>query len=222
MAAGVAHEINNPLASIGELSGLLEDLIDDRFLQSSEHGPLFRDNVRKIQEHVERARTVTHRLLGFARRMEPRHDTIQVNEVVEEALSFIEREAGFQNVRIERRLDPSIPAFETDRAQLQQVLLNLFNNALDASEEGGRIIVHSSSTADAIEVAVEDDGEGISKEIADSIFDPFFTTKAPGQGNGLGLSISHSIMQNLGGSLSFESEPGRGSIFRVRLPRAAA
>jgi len=222
MAAGVAHEINNPLAAIGELSGLLEDLIDDRFLESSPHAPLFRDNARKIQEHVERARTVTHRLLGFARRMEPRHDTVNINEVVEEALSFIERDAGFRNVNIERRLDTTIPVVETDRSQLQQVLLNLFNNALDAVAEGGRIIVQSKATKDTIEMAVGDSGTGIPKEIASRVFDPFFTTKGPGQGSGLGLSISHSIMQKLGGSLSFESEPGRGTVFRASLPRTTA
>ena len=222
MAAGVAHEINNPLASIAELSGLIEDLIDERFLQVAPHGALFRGNVRKIQEHVERARSVTHRLLGFARRMEPRQDTININDVVEEALSFIEREAGFRNVQIERRLDPAMPTFNCDRSQLQQVLLNIFNNALDAVKEGGHIVVRSKATDDTIEVAVEDDGVGIPKDIADRVFDPFFTTKGPGQGNGLGLSISHSIMQKLGGSLSFESEPGRGTTFRARLPRSTA
>jgi two-component system NtrC family sensor kinase len=154
--------------------------------------------------------------------MEPRHDTINVNEVVDEALSFIEREAGFRNVTVERRLDPEIPEFDTDRSQFQQVLLNLFNNALDASNEGGRVVVHSKLSGGTVEVAVEDNGEGIPKEIANRIFDPFFTTKAPGQGNGLGLSISHSIMRNLGGSLSFESEPGKGAIFRARLPHTRA
>ena len=99
------------------------------------------------------------------------------------------------------------------------MFLNLFNNALDAVGEGGRIIVRSTATDDTIEVSVEDNGVGIPKDIADRIFDPFFTTKGPGHGNGLGLSISHSIMQQLGGSLDFESEAGQGTTFRVRVPR---
>ncbi len=221
MAAGVAHEINNPLAAIGELAGLMEDLLDPQLIAATEHGKLFQGNLRKIQEHVERARSVTHRLLGFARRMEPHRDTVGLNDVVEEALSFIEREAVFRGVQLTRQLDPEMPPVASDRAQLQQVILNLLTNALDAVADGGHIVVRSLATGDRVEVAVEDNGCGIPKEHQDRIFDPFFTTKAPGEGTGLGLSISHSIMQQLGGSLSFESEPGKGTTFWVRLPRSA-
>jgi two-component system NtrC family sensor kinase len=219
MAAGVAHEINNPLAAIGELSGLMEDLIDDQFVRATEHGELFRSNVRKIQEHVDRARSVTHRMLGFARRMEPRQDTFNPNEVAEEALSFIEREASFRGVQLTRQLDPAMPMIRSDRSQLQQVFFNLLNNALDAVADGGHIVIRSRVIDDQVEVAVEDNGVGIPRENQDRIFDPFFTTKAPGEGTGLGLSISHSIMQTLGGSLRFESEPGKGTTFWVQLPR---
>jgi len=218
MAAGVAHEINNPLAAIGELSGLMEDLIDEEFIHATAHGALFRENVHKIQEHVERARKVTHRLLGFARRMEPRQDTLNVNDVIEEALSFIEREAGFRNVQLTRQLDHDLPVIRSDRAQLQQVLLNLLNNALDAVADGGHVLVSSRSDGTTVEVIIEDNGSGIPKELHDRIFDPFFTTKEPGEGTGLGLSISHTIIQQLGGSLDFDSEPGSGTVFFVRLP----
>jgi two-component system NtrC family sensor kinase len=219
MAAGVAHEINNPLAAIGELAGLMEDLIDEEFLASSPHAGLFQDNVRKIQSHVDRTRGITHRMLGFARRMEPHQDTFNVNDVVGEALSFIEREASFRGVELIRQLDPALPMIKSDRAQLQQVFLNLLNNALDAVSEGGRIMVTTRVVADSVVVMVEDDGSGIPEELHDRIFDPFFTTKAPGEGSGLGLSICHTIMKGLGGSLSFDSAPGEGTIFRVRLPR---
>jgi two-component system NtrC family sensor kinase len=217
----VAHEINNPLAAIGELAGLMEDLIDDAFLRSSPHAELFQDNVRKIQNHVDRSREITHRLLGFARRMEPHHDTVNVNDVARESLSFIEREASFRQVELVRELDPELPIITSDRAQLQQVVLNLLNNALDAVSEGGRIVVSSRRVEDDVEVAVADNGTGIPDELRDRIFDPFFTTKAPGEGSGLGLSICHTIMKGLGGTLSYDSAPGRGTTFRIRLPRSS-
>ena len=218
MAAGVAHEVNNPLAAIGELAGLMEDLIDPEFVRSNPHGGLFADNVRKIQEHVDRAREVTHRLLGFARRMEPRQDTVNINQVVEEALQFVEREAVFENIQLARDLDPDMPLIRSDRAQLQQVFLNVLDNAIDAVSPGGRVVVTSRVVGNTVEVAIADDGPGIPIEHQGSVFDPFFTTKEPGEGTGLGLSISHSIMQQLGGSLECESRPGHGTTFFVRLP----
>jgi len=221
MAAGVAHEINNPLAAIGELAGLMEDLIDEEFLVRAAHGPLFRDNVQKIQQHVDRTRGITHRMLGFARRMEPHQDTFNVNDVAVEALSFIEREASFRQVELVRELEVDLPMIKSDRAQLQQVFLNLLNNALDAVPESGRITVASRSFSGTLEVSIKDNGSGIEKEIQDRIFDPFFTTKAPGEGSGLGLSICHTIMKGLGGSLTFESAPGKGTVFMVRLPRTS-
>ena len=222
MAAGVAHEINNPLAAIGEMAGLMEDLIDEEFIANAEHGELFRDNVGKIQRQVDRTRGITHRMLGFARRMEPHQDTFDANDVVDEALSFIEREASFRGVQLVRQLDPDLPPIRSDRAQLQQVILNLANNALDAVTDGGSIRVTSRADDDSIVLSVEDDGRGISAEHREKVFDPFFTTKAPGEGTGLGLSVSHTIMMGLQGSLTFDSTPGKGTVFEVRLPRESA
>lgn len=221
MAAGVAHEINNPMAAIGELAGLLEDVAaSDESLAGSEYAGLFRQNLAKIQAQVERVREVTHRLLGFARRMEPHLDAVDVNQVLEEAFSFLEKEAMLKGVEITRELASDLPTIQTDRSQLQQVFLNLLNNALDAVGEGGHIVIKSRREGDGLVVSVADNGPGIPKEVAGNVFDPFFTTKEPGEGTGLGLSISHSIMQKLGGSLSFDSEPGRGATFHVRLPAA--
>jgi len=220
MAAGVAHEINNPLATIGEMAGLMEDLIDEEFLENAKHGKLFSNNVNKIQQNVDRTRDITHRMLGFARRMEPHQDTFDVNDVVSEALSFIEREASFRGVELTRHLDPELPVIKSDRSQLQQVLLNLANNALDAVADDGHIMVTSRSDGDWVTLTVEDDGCGIPLELRDRIFDPFFTTKAPGEGTGLGLSVCHTIMKGLEGSLTFESTPEVGTVFTVRLSRA--
>jgi two-component system NtrC family sensor kinase len=222
MAAGVAHEINNPLAAIGELSGLMDDLMDEEFVQTYPRGSKFKDNVAKIQHHVERARGVTHRLLGFARRMEPHHDTVEVNDVVNETCSFLEKEAMFRKVEIARELASNLPRIQSDRAQLQQVFLNLLNNAMDAVGENGHITLASRVDGNFVEVSVADDGPGIPPDLRERIFDPFFTTKAPGQGTGLGLAISHSIMQRLGGSLTFESQLGHGATFLVRIPKVLA
>ena len=219
MAAGVAHEINNPLAVIGELSGLMDDLIDDDFVAASPHGSLFKENVRKIQRHVDRSREITHRLLGFARRMEPQHDTVNVNEITREAISFIESEAAFRHIELVKELDPELPIIKTDQAQLQQVILNLMNNALDASSPGGRVVVSSRADTNHVVVEVEDEGTGIPDDLKDRIFDPFFTTKGPGEGSGLGLSICYTITKGLGGALSFDSVEGEGTVFRVQLPR---
>jgi two-component system NtrC family sensor kinase len=219
MAAGVAHEINNPLAVIGELAGLMEDLIDPEFVKTSQHGELFSDNVRKIQRHVDRTREITHRLLGFARRMEPQRDNVNVNEVTREALSFIESEASFREIELVQQLDRDLPIIKSDQAQLQQVILNLLNNALDASSPGGRVAVSTSADRDSVTIEVEDVGAGIPDELKDRIFDPFFTTKGPGEGSGLGLSICYTITRGLGGSLTFDSHVGEGTTFRVRLPR---
>ena len=219
MAAGVAHEINNPLAVIGELAGLMEDLIDAEFVKTSQHGELFSENVRKIQRHVDRTREITHRLLGFARRMEPQHDNVNINEVTREALSFIESEAAFRQIELVQELDRDLPIIKSDQAQLQQVILNLLNNALDASSPGGRLVVRTFADKDSVTVDVEDNGSGISDDLKDRIFDPFFTTKGPGEGSGLGLSICYTITKGLGGSLTFDSEEGKGTVFRVKLPR---
>ena len=219
MAAGVAHEINNPLAAIGELAGLMDDLMDQEFVQANPRGPKFKQNLAKIQSHVERARAVTHRLLGFARRMEPKQDSVDLNEALEETCSFLEKEALFKQVTIERDLDRGLPRIKTDRSQLQQVFLNLLNNALDAVKEGGHIRLSTRAAGGYLEALVADDGPGIPADLKERIFDPFFTTKGPGQGTGLGLSISHSIMQKLGGGLTFESQPGKGATFIVRLPK---
>lgn len=219
MAAGVAHEINNPLAAIGEMAGLMEDLIDDRFVKEVPDGSLFKENLAKIGRQVERVRSVTHRMLGFARRMEPHLDSIDINNVLKEAFSFLERESFFQNVDVVQKLAPALPEIKSDRAQLQQVFLNLLNNALDAVGEGGRVVIESKNGKEFVEVAISDNGPGIPKEFQESIFDPFFTTKAPGEGTGLGLSIGHSIMQKLGGSLTFESKTGKGTTFFVNIPK---
>lgn len=218
MAAGVAHEINNPLATISELTGDIQDVLGPEQAASLPDGELVLENLARIQNQVERARSVTHRMLNFARRMEPQTESTNINDVVREACSFIEKEALFNNIQLHLELDPEVPLVSTDRAQLQQVFLNLLDNALDATGKGGHIWISSHADNSWVTIKVKDSGPGVPPELAGRIFDPFFTTKEPGQGTGLGLSISHSIMERLGGSIELDSTPGQGATFIVRVP----
>jgi two-component system, NtrC family, sensor kinase len=218
MAAGVAHEINNPLATISELAGDIQDILGPQQVAGLPEGEVVVEDLARIQNQVERGRSVTHRMLNFARRMEPQMEATDINAVVRESYSFIEKEALFNNIKVQLELDPEVPAVSTDRAQLQQVFLNLLDNALDATGKGGRIRITSQADSSWITVKVTDSGPGVPPDLAGRIFDPFFTTKEPGQGTGLGLSISHSIMDRLGGSLELENKPGQGATFVVHIP----
>jgi len=216
LAAGVAHEINNPLAIVNEKAGLLRDLVmaapdaqlQDRLIAA----------VDSILRSVQRCKKVTHRLLGFARHMDVTTETIDLESLLKEVLGFLEKEAEYRNVTVSFKLDPDLPTITSDRGQLQQVFLNILNNAFAAVSDGGEIgieIVKESETR--VAVAIADDGVGIPRENLERIFEPFFTTKE-GVGTGLGLSITYGIVQKLGGETRVESEVGVGTRFTVVLP----
>jgi two-component system NtrC family sensor kinase len=218
MAAGVAHEINNPLAVIAEKTGWMEDLLTEEEFQKSRNFEEYKKSLRKIEEHVERARKVTHGMLGFARRMEPHLEDVDINEVLHETITFLESYARTNNIAIEKELGNDLPIIASDRAQLQQVFLNLITNAIDEIGKDGLVCVSSWRINSDIAVSVRDNGRGIPKEYHARVFEPFFTTKPGGKGTGLGLSITHNIVQNMGGTITLESEKGKGTTFTVRLP----
>lgn len=218
MAAGVAHEINNPLAVIGEEAGWMKDLLKEEDVSQSPNFQEFQESIKKIEYHAERVKKVTHRLLGFARRMEPTVEKVMVNEVLEECIGFLENEARYRDISIQKELASDLPAIVSDGSQLQQVFLNIFNNAIDAMGKDGIITLRTSHQDDKVVIKISDTGPGMTKETIERIFDPFFTTKEVGKGTGLGLSISYSIIEKLGGTIYVDSTIGKGTTFTIKLP----
>ena len=220
MAAGIAHEINNPLAVIGEKAGWMKDLLSMEDVAQSENFQELSDAVNRIEYHVVRAKTVTHRLLGFARRMEPLTEQVNINTVLDESIDFLENEARYRNIDIQTNYSPDLPLTTSDQSQLQQVFLNIINNAIDAIGKDGEITINTRMTNKNNEICIEihDNGPGMPKDVLQKIFDPFFTTKEVGKGTGLGLSISYSIIEKLGGRILVASEEGQGTTFTMYLP----
>ena len=217
LATGVAHEINNPLAIINEKAGLLKDLalLTEDFPQKEK----IIKNIDSLISNVERCSTITHRLLGFAKRMDVSMETINLELLIREVLGFLEKEASYRNISVQFHIPEDFPSIQSDRGQLQQVFLNIINNAFAAMKEGGRIDIsmREERDVDAVAVTIKDNGHGISKEDLPRIFEPFFTTKKEG-GVGLGLSITYGIVEKLGGRISVESTVGQGTEFTVLLP----
>ncbi|GFK94074.1 Sensor protein ZraS [Fundidesulfovibrio magnetotacticus] len=222
MAAGVAHEINNPLAIIREQAGWIKDLLEESELAATPQHKELSESVHRIEHHVERAKNVTHRMLGFARRMEPVMQSVDVNKLLAETVQFLKTEALLRNIDIRQDFAEHLPPTNSDPTQLQQVLLNLIDNAIDAVGKNGRIVLTTRLKQDSNElrVTVADTGCGIPPDKLDKIFDPFFTTKKPGEGTGLGLSISFGIIEKLGGRITVQSVVGQGTTFDVYVPAA--
>lgn len=216
MAAGVAHEINNPLAIINEKAGLLKDLANynENFPQKEKILNL----ANSITGSVDRCSKVTRQLLGFAKRMENNIEVIDLKNLLEEVVGFQTSEISHRNLQITFDFSQELPTIESDRGQLQQVFLNIINNAFVAVDDGGIINISGSLDSDnLVAVTINDNGKGISEENLQYIFEPFYSTK--GQfGTGLGLSITRDIVEKLGGRIEVLSELGKGTSFVVKLP----
>ena len=217
LAAGVAHEINNPLAIIDQKAGLMADLLG--LSGDFEHREKVIKSIKGIHDAVERCKVITHRLLGFARRMDVVYERIDINALLKEVLGFLEQEALFNHIYFELVFDKNLPMLFSDRGQLQQVFLNIINNGIDAIGKDGEIYISTvRKSNNMIDVLICDSGPGMNPEILKRIFDPFFTTKEAGKGTGLGLSITYGLVKKLGGHISVESKVGHGTTFTVSLP----
>ncbi|KIX13136.1 sensor histidine kinase [Dethiosulfatarculus sandiegensis] len=217
LAAGVAHEINNPVAIINEKVGLMTDILahtescplKDKFLKQAE---VIKDSVRRVSR-------ITHRLLGFARHLPIKSEQIHLVDLIKEVLGLLGREAEYRNIQINLDGDGEVPPIMADKGQLQQVFLNILNNALAAVSDGGRIDINvAEHDRKRVAISIYDNGEGIKEENLKNIFEPFFSTKGE-KGTGLGLSITYGIVQKMGGDIHVESKTGEGTTFRILLPR---
>lgn len=220
LAAGVAHEINNPLAIINEKAGLIKDLFT--FRKEYQSDPRLMALMDSIIASVQRCGTITKRLLSFARHLDVKLAPVSVRKVVEEVLGFLHKEAEYRSIEVKLQGGEDLPDIVSDRGKLQQVFLNLINNAFQAMSDCGHLAIALSPEPDGgISVAVSDDGCGISEDDQKRIFEPFYTTRKNKGGTGLGLSITYSLVQELGGRVDLTSKVGHGTTFTVRLPAEA-
>ena len=212
MAAGIAHEINNPLTGVIGFSNLLmkKDIPED-----------IRKDVNIIYDGAQRIAGITGRMLSYTRQYKPERTSVNVNDIIKTTLAMRAYEMESSNIKVETRLDPDLPITTADAGQLQQVFLNIILNAeteMISAHGGGNLTVSTDRINNTIRVSFKDDGPGIAKENLDKIFNPFFTTREVGKGAGLGLSVCHGIVTQQGGKIYAQSRLGKGATFIVELP----
>ena len=224
LAAGIAHEINNPVAIMVEEAGWIEDLLEEEEFKECKNMGEFRRSLKQIRDQGDRCKSITHKLLSFARKTDSRVQDVQVNDAIEEIVSLSTKRAKYSNVTINTNLQKDLPLIRVSQAELQQVFLNLINNALDVMDKkGGTVSIVTKLQPGYIDhsrivIEVADDGPGIPAANLSRIFDPFFTTKPVGKGTGLGLSICYGIINKMGGELGVNSVVDEGTTFRITIP----
>ena len=212
LAAGVAHQINNPLTGVLGFSQRL-------LRKSADHG--VKQDLERIYSEAERAAKIVQNLLTFARRRQPKKEYSDVNNIVLSALELRDYELKINNIEVVTSLDPKLPKIMLDFHQIQEVFLNIILNAEQAMTDAksmGRLTIKTEEKKGYIKTTFTDDGPGIPAEHLDKIFDPFYTTKGERGGTGLGLSVCHGIVTEHGGKIYAKSKPGKGTIFFVELP----
>jgi len=207
LAAGIAHEIGNPLTSVFSFIQILREMEDDKFKKES---------LQTIYFHINRISEILKQLSGFSRMPAGEASECRINDIIETSLNLIQYDKKAKNVSIIKELSPSLPEVVSSGNQLSQVFVNLILNAIDAMPDGGALTIKSMTRGSDIVIRFEDTGVGIPKEDLTRIFDPFYTTKE--KGTGLGLAVSYDIIKKMNGALSIESELGKGSVFTITMP----
>jgi two-component system NtrC family sensor kinase len=212
LSANVAHELNNPLTGIVTYSHLI--------LEETECDDPQRNSIEKIVGQATRCRDIIRGLLDFSRQRKPNKSLSNINTVMEQCLSFVENQALFLNIRINKNFQEDLPMIVIDPSQMERVIMNMIINAAEAMDGSGELnlTTRSGQYSEHIELEFKDTGQGISVENLEKIFDPFFSTKDVGHGTGLGLAISYGVVKAHKGTISVESEVGKGTTFIVRLP----
>jgi two-component system NtrC family sensor kinase len=231
MAAGFAHEINNPLQIIKSEQSLIEVLFDelkaDDRLAPSETLTELEDSINQIKLQITRCAKITQAILKFGRQSEPEVVSVDLHTLIPEVTKMIHQKASVHGIAFDQAVDPGPMTVSGDPAQLQQVIMNLLNNAIDAilarhGVSGGRLALAASANDDGtVAIQVKDNGCGIGPDNLAKIFSPFFTTKPVGEGTGLGLSVCYGIVESMGGRMQVSSQQGQGTTFTVTLQVAA-
>ena len=223
LAAGIAHEINNPVAIMVEEAGWIQDLLEEEEFSDSANLEEFERALTQINTQGKRCKEITHKLLSFARKTDSRLQQFAINDLIEEVIGLSQQRAKYAKVTITPQLADHLPAIQASPSEMQQVFLNLINNAVDAMEkDGGDITVATRRQGNCLVVEVQDTGPGIPPANLDRIFDPFYTTKPVGKGTGLGLSICYGIIKKMGGDISVRSVMDEGTTFIIEIPIAEA
>lgn len=221
-ASGIAHEINNPVAVIGEISGWIEAVVGDAEGISREDREELETAVQHIVKQVKRCRGITQQLLSYVRDSGPARASLDLHELLRETVKFLDPELKHRDIEVVYAFVEGPLMLQSDRQMLEQVFVNLISNAIYAVKEkagaGGRIEIKTLRDGSMLEIRVADNGTGISEKHQERMYDLFFTTKPAGKGTGLGLPICRNIIRKLGGDFSFETEVGKGTSFVVRLP----
>ncbi|MGB5985864.1 MAG: cache domain-containing protein [Desulfobacterales bacterium] len=219
LAAGIAHEINNPVAIMIEEAGWVQDLLEEEEFQEGENLKELHRALKQINTQGRRCKEITHKLLSFARKTDSRVGDVFLNKLLEEIVYLSSQRAKYGNIELITELEEGLPPISASETEMQQVLLNLVNNAMDAMDKtGGTLTLTSRLENDTIAVVVSDTGPGIAEANLPRLFDPFFTTKPVGKGTGLGLSICFGIIKKIGGDIEVRSAIGQGTDFEIKLP----
>jgi two-component system, NtrC family, sensor kinase len=214
LAAGIAHEVNTPITGISSYTQML--------LRQTSEGDASKAILEKIERQTFRAAEIVNGLLNFARVNGTEFTDLDLNRLIQDSLSLLEHQFHQGKIRVKSDLGAGLPQVYGNAGKLQQVFVNLFMNARDAMPRGGDLGIRTSMNDTMVVVEIKDSGVGISRENLQRIFDPFFTTKSTGRGTGLGLAVTYGILQDHGGRIFVDSEPGRGTCFTVKLPTRAS